>query len=691
MATMLHWLAGQRAPDGASNDPDATNYIEPPETPAPVFAVRAFKHALFGTPQTTQQPNPRRNSNTENSRPRSSEARPTRPGLARPKSASDAQALGRVENQAPVEPLASPTKSILLPAGGTPGGGKKKNVTFGGLVDDGEEKRPLRSGLPEDYPGKFPSPGHELGKEVEVEEDEGKSKGRNKLNERFEEVREEGKKRRTKEGRKKREAEIEVGGDEEEEAVPLDFRDPKSESGKYWKSQYDMYRTNTQREVKKLLTKQRAAKSYALSKDMQCTELADQLRQEQKKVEELGSRTEELTEQMKEMGEMLKSAQDAERAQREELETLKRQLGRRDSARPGSSDGSKIEPATRELEQSKPQSYIRVSREVPKPADDPVQRPSEPYKHPSPEREKPRMDIQSLRAKMQSRQKAQPQSQPQSQQSRPADDIWAEAFGSSSPLLTRSAEKGPPSPSSKASRPVTNGTDVAPLKSLDINTLSAKEGRRTSSLGSMEVECKSTPDLDRVDSKSSSHGTEEKRQDSPLQSPSIPLPSASDLLSTGSAAVKQEPAPRPGPEERGDDCIRFNTSSPFQEHARSKTLPPVPPRHGNGLSGPREAQAPKPPPHGTSASTNHKENQPPSSKPHTPHADIREKGYASLSERPSAVWGALSAAQASSNPSTASRKAMSSSTGMTGKDGREVSGERLEAAKARIAARKATN
>ena len=149
---MLHWLAGQKLPEEAT-DPDTAGYVDPPETPAPVFAVRAFKHAIFGTPQTVQQPKARRHSNTEQARTRA-HTRLERPQLTRPKSAGDARLL---EAAAASEAISSPTKGILM----TPGtaAAKKKNVTFGDHVLNDEEKRPSKSGLPEDFPGKFPTRG----------------------------------------------------------------------------------------------------------------------------------------------------------------------------------------------------------------------------------------------------------------------------------------------------------------------------------------------------------------------------------------------------------------------------------------------------------------------------------------------------------------------------------------------------
>ena len=544
--------------------------------------------------------------------------------------------------------------------GGTPGG-KKKNVTFGDHVVDNEEKRPLKSGLPDDCPGKFPSPGRTLGEEVEVEEEKAeKARGRNKLTEALEQARDESRKR--KKGDRKGRKEV-----EEESEVPVEFREPKSEVGKYWKHEYDIYRANTQREVKKLITKQKAAKSFALTKDIQCTELADQLRQEQRKVEELGTQLAELSAKMREMEENLAASQESEKRQREELDALKLSQGRRDSARPTSSEGgvgllahkpdSRLNSlsGTREPEQSKhsrPEMPRRTTREGPKPEADPVQRPSEPYKPPV-EAEKPKLDIQTLRARLKAKQ------EPPTPKS--AEDIWAQSFGSSSLAHTRSVDKPP-----QAGRAVTSGTDATPLKTLDINSLpSAKDSRRNSSMGSMEVECKSIPDLDGVEGMPSVSADEKPKRDSPLQSPNHPLPSTSDLHSANSTAVKQKPVPRKGLEERSDHSLPVPSSSPFQVHAK-----PLPSRPGlSAPAGPREA---KPTP-------NTKENVSPTSKPQPPlHLEPREK--------PSVLWSSINAPQVSSTSATVST-ASKRNTSLTGKDGREVSADRLEAARARVNAR----
>lgn len=110
-----------------SNKTDARDTgAEEPETPAPVFAARAIKSAIFGTP-----------------------APP-------PGDTTLAERLADFTNM-PNIPQESPSKppGILM----TPGTARtRKTVSFGGGVKQEAEKKESKSGIPDDCPGKFPSP-----------------------------------------------------------------------------------------------------------------------------------------------------------------------------------------------------------------------------------------------------------------------------------------------------------------------------------------------------------------------------------------------------------------------------------------------------------------------------------------------------------------------------------------------------
>lgn len=604
--------------------------------------------------------------------------------MNRPRSANDAQALVRQHGQPVVEPLGSPTKGILM----TPGtaAAKKKNVTFGDNVMDNEEKRPFKSGLPDDCPGKFPS---QLGDDLEKSEEPAeKGRGRSKLTEAFEEARDESRKRKSKSDKRGKKDLV-----EDDELAP-EFAEPISESGKYWKHEYDIYRTNTQREVKKLITKQKAAKSYALTKDIQCTDLADQLKQEQKKVESLEAKTVELSSQMKGLQEKLRASQETERKHQDEIAMLKRQLSRTDSARPTSSDEAATKPGSDPLQRtSEPHDHstatdkpkldlqtlrarlksrpvssnavatapgenreteARMDRETVKAENDPVQKPSEPYQPPD-EQKKSRSDsFKAEKARIRRDMIQLP----------PSDDIWAQldSLHSSSAFASGPTEKPPVPP--HGGRAVTSGTNATPLTQLDVNKLSnGRDSKRNSSLRSLEVECKSTPDspdLERIDSKNSPKVEGQPRQELPVPPPILPLASP-DRQPVSNAMLYEAAAHRKAANEEPatpDVSIQVPTSSPFQPHPKT-----TPTRSSVLPAGPREAQGSKP-----TQPNNTKENVSPTSKQQTPQIELHVK--------PSVMWNSISAPQGAKR-----------NTSVTGKDGKQVSIDRLEAARARVNAR----
>ena len=557
--------------------------------------------------------------------------------MSRPKSANDTHLLVGQDGQHIPEPLNSPTKGILM----TPGtaAARKKNVTFGDHVVENQDKRSLKSGIPDDCPGKFPSPWNKTVEDV-AKDDEAteKSRGRSKLTEALEQARDESRKRKMKD----RHRSMDV---DQETDTAAELAEPRSESGKYWKHEYDIYRANTQREVKKLITKQKAAKSFAHAKDMQCTELADQLRQEQKKVRSLEAKTTEFSTLIKELQQQLQASREAENMHQEEAAALKRQLGRKDSARPGSSDNG---PPAAPSEQREPAQRDSGNLDAKQRASDELQRPSEPYQ-PLAQLQSRKTDPSTLRGRVKPK--------PDNIETKQTDGIWAQSFRSSSPIVARSGGRPPPSP--MGGRAVTSGTESTPLKSLSINTL--RDGRQKERSASMEVECKSVPDLDRKDSGAFAKRQESRREDSPLQSPTTPKPAVA-AQTIASSVVAQQTSPHRKPTEgkpKEDLSMSVPLSSPFQPEATAS-----PPRIG--LTGPRTAQESK-----TSVPNNTKENVSPIRESNTLQSDLKSK--------PSAMWTSINAPQ----PQVARR-----TTSVTGKDVKDVPVDRLEAARARIASRR---
>ncbi|KAL9074514.1 MAG: hypothetical protein Q9157_004373 [Trypethelium eluteriae] len=278
---MLSWISGPRLGEEPEEDGNAT-ICEVPETPAPVFAVRAFKHALFGTPQAAEH-----NPNTTLSEGEDNNDQPPRNSFThdlerRPVSGTVLETTN-VESS-PVKPA-----SILM----TPGMGaaRRKTVSFGAQVANNEGKKSLaqsRSGLPNHFPGKFPSPWTPKNVEKSTEHgDHAERAGATKLTKSLFDARE---------SRSSKPQSHNVHTKDER----IDRDDTISDSGVYWKQEYEQYAAKTKQEMKKLLKKQRLAKDFARQKDTEVTDLAGKLRSERKKMQKLEARTSELEVQMRE-------------------------------------------------------------------------------------------------------------------------------------------------------------------------------------------------------------------------------------------------------------------------------------------------------------------------------------------------------------------------------------------------------
>ncbi|KAF2718341.1 hypothetical protein K431DRAFT_296991 [Polychaeton citri CBS 116435] len=447
---MLQWLAGQRPVDGDIVDPDVTGYVEPPETPAPVFAVRAFRHAFFGTPQTTQKRHHRSHSNTEPQRPKLDGARPVRPTMTRPKSTGDARALAIEENM----PLPSPTKGILM----TPGtaNGRRKTVSFGDSVVDNESKRPMagsKSGLPNDFPGKFPSPWAPGDTKPEGPAQKTIDKSRSELTEKLQRVKEDSAKKRTAEPPAAARADVAGTTAVRDGCAP-------PQSFEQLRREYEEYRINTTREVKKLVTKQKAAKSYAKEMDEQCFNLRDQLRQEQQKIEKL-------EEQLTELQSELQDARQQEIPGKTALSHVTRPLQVPLQQQQLECDLAQAREEAILLRAEKgglsnELAKLRAELEALKPT------------RPRPTRGFSRQDSNDIwTASMPP--VAKPNESPAAATTSPRqdpNDIWT-----ASAAKSLAHEEKPATPTKSTGRAVTSGTGATPLRTLSINTLAAESDK----------------------------------------------------------------------------------------------------------------------------------------------------------------------------------------------------------------------
>jgi hypothetical protein len=75
-----------------------------------------------------------------------------------------------------------------------------------------------------------------------------------------------------------------ASGEDFDGDVTMDLNDPRSQSGKFWKSEYENYHEEAKAEMKKLIKYKQLAKSYAKKKDSEAVELAEKLKDEQRRV-----------------------------------------------------------------------------------------------------------------------------------------------------------------------------------------------------------------------------------------------------------------------------------------------------------------------------------------------------------------------------------------------------------------------
>lgn len=255
---------------------DTSKVLEPPETPAPVFAMRAFKSALFGTPGAEEedkhvpQPKP-----SGHQRSKSDTTNPIPIEKEDPK----------LEHDATFNPSGSPTKSILV----TPGtiANRRKTVSFGESVVDNEGKRDARiTKTP-------PNPAGNITTQWMSGSADGKP--RSKLTQTLIDARDNASKNAESSTKSTPDSASDakpvtrsLSKDEAiTEDITLNLDEPRSESGKYWKTEFDNYRVRTNREIKKLIHYRSVAKSYARKKDSESLRLADKLREEEEKVVEM--------------------------------------------------------------------------------------------------------------------------------------------------------------------------------------------------------------------------------------------------------------------------------------------------------------------------------------------------------------------------------------------------------------------
>jgi hypothetical protein len=229
--------------------------VDQPDTPGPVFAARALKRAIFGTP-------------------------------AGPIDAVDSQRDQMIDSeQASQEDSESKTPhkpaGILL----TPGTGtsRRKRVSFGRDVLD-------KGGNPLNGKG---NSAESQGKGLDGVPSGKGFKRRTKLMEALENSRRINSAASS--GGEKQNAppatEVDSEDDWEEDGedfcshdITVDLNEPHSQSGKYWKLEFEQYHQDAKAEMEKLLKYKQLAKSFAKMKDAEAIDMQQKLREEQEKV-----------------------------------------------------------------------------------------------------------------------------------------------------------------------------------------------------------------------------------------------------------------------------------------------------------------------------------------------------------------------------------------------------------------------
>ncbi|KAI9875263.1 MAG: hypothetical protein M1830_008700, partial [Pleopsidium flavum] len=302
---MLGWFAGTAREDDCSTLP------EPPETPAPVFAVRAFKAAIFGTPRALDDEGPNKSltcsEHAANKKNASALITKYSDATAQPNS-SFTRSIHHTSTAKP-NSLLSPTKGILL----TPGTAalRRKTVSFGIALVDKEGHNSTNgssSGPPSDFPGEDPSPWTSEASNADKQHQTALTKSLLSVREEKMATQHGGQAANTakvaprQDVGQRRISKSRLGSDveqlDQDADITLDVNEPRSSSGQHWKREFERYENTTRHEMKKLVRYRRMAKSYGMKKDAEATDLGDKLRRERAKVARMEEEVSELAAQM---------------------------------------------------------------------------------------------------------------------------------------------------------------------------------------------------------------------------------------------------------------------------------------------------------------------------------------------------------------------------------------------------------
>ncbi|KAL8941473.1 MAG: hypothetical protein Q9216_002201 [Gyalolechia sp. 2 TL-2023] len=282
-----------------------SSYIEePPETPAPVFAVRAFKTAFFGTPHPNQ-------TDAAIVNEKASQENSTKPKSSPPATFVTPKigSKSHISRAHKVTPSISPAKGILL----TPGtaANRRKTVSFG-LIDSNNGTKP-------EQPGHAAQPSisglEKVSDTVSPEQADVNLGSQPAFTKKLFEAQLDASKQRlsahqTSAGTSaKRDTPVDSVSYDPSFPVQstaadttldftIDLTKPRSQSGQHWKAEYERYQRNSDRELKKIIQHGQNVKSYAEKKDTEATNLQEKLKRELAKCATMEAKVSKLATQL---------------------------------------------------------------------------------------------------------------------------------------------------------------------------------------------------------------------------------------------------------------------------------------------------------------------------------------------------------------------------------------------------------
>jgi len=333
---VLEWFSTRPAlADGTHQDDQYAEFgDDAPATPAPVFAARAFKNLIWGTPAPEEMVKQRRGTQRRASEPHVNQIQTT------PRRAMS----GNSQKDNLLEPSPARRAGILV----TPGtaGGRKKNVSF--------QASSKHMATPRDYPGRFPSP-FTVKKDLAVEIQESDAK---LLKEKSAAA---SKPTTTHTARAPPTATIATIPSFDD--ITLDMNAPRSTSGTFWKKEHDLgqqehnaYASKSTSQLSRIAKKEQLAKRYARDKENEAAQLADALRHEQMRVAELEKQVAEYVAQLARAVKKYGEHEDDVEEHRQRPLTENESLGRSRKM------GSPRRPVPRPVEQAKSEAESRTSR-----------------------------------------------------------------------------------------------------------------------------------------------------------------------------------------------------------------------------------------------------------------------------------------------------------------------------------------